>query len=28
MQIGRFSYQEETFFGVVEGEVVFPVADP
>ncbi|MEW6276943.1 MAG: fumarylacetoacetate hydrolase family protein [Bacillota bacterium] len=28
MQIGRFSYQEETFFGVVEGDVVFPVADP
>ncbi|MEW6423760.1 MAG: fumarylacetoacetate hydrolase family protein [Bacillota bacterium] len=28
MQIGRFSYQEETFFGVVEGDVVFPVTDP
>lgn len=28
MQIGRFSYQGETFFGVVEGDIVFPVADP
>lgn len=28
MRIGRFAYQQETFFGVVEKDLVFPLADP
>ncbi len=28
MRIGRFAYRQETFFGVVEGDIVFPVVDP